>query len=94
MHEFRVLTYSECKCVRQMGKRYTQLQKNDIQSLLQIYEGIFTKSGLEKLTGIHQKQLWHYAMGQSKPRAAQRMKIENALHRLGNELISLSFQNI
>ena len=55
-----------------------------------IYEGIFTKSGLEKLTGINQKQLWHYANGISKPRQAQRQKIESALHRLGSELISLS----
>lgn len=62
----------------------------DIQSLLSIYEGIFTKSGLEKLTGINQKQLWHYAKGKSRPRQAQRQKIENALHRLGSELISLS----
>lgn len=62
----------------------------DIQSLLMIYEGIFTKSGLEKLTGINQKQLWHYANGISKPRQAQRQKIESALHRLGSELISLS----
>ncbi|MCQ2129853.1 MAG: type II toxin-antitoxin system HicB family antitoxin [Bacteroidales bacterium] len=62
----------------------------DIQSLLTIYQGIFTKSGLEKITGINQKQLWHYAKGLSKPREAQRKKIENALHRLGSELISIS----
>lgn len=62
----------------------------DIQSFLKIYSGIFTKSGLEKLTGINQKQLWHYANGMSNPRPAQRLKIEKALHRLGNELISLS----
>lgn len=62
----------------------------DIQSFLLIYQGIFTKSGLEKLTGINQKQLWHYAKGVSKPRQAQKQKIESALHRLGSELISLS----
>lgn len=62
----------------------------DIQSFLSIYQGIFTKSGLEKLTGINQKQLWHYANGMSKPRQAQKQKIESALHRLGSELISLS----
>lgn len=62
----------------------------DIQSLLAIYEGIFTKAALEKLTGINQKQLWHYAKGASRPRPEQRRKIEVALHRLGNELVSLS----
>ena len=60
----------------------------DVCSLLKIYEGIFTKAGLERLTGINQKQLWHYANG-TKPRPAQRLKIEKGLHRLGNELISL-----
>lgn len=61
----------------------------DVCSLLKIYEGIFSKSGLERLTGINQKQLWHYANGKSKPRQEQRLKIEKGLHRLGNELISL-----
>lgn len=61
----------------------------DICSFLKIYTGIFTKAGLERLTGINQKQLWHYANGVTKPRPAQRLKIEQGLHRLGNELISL-----
>lgn len=61
----------------------------DVCSFLKIYEKIFTKSGLERLTGINQKQLWHYANGKSKPRQAQRLKIEKGLHRLGSELISL-----
>ena len=61
----------------------------DVKSLLALYDGIFTKAGLERLTGINQKQLWHYANGSSVPRRAQVLKIENALHRLGNELISV-----
>ena len=64
--------------------------KMDVKSLLTIYNGIFTKAGLERITGINQKQLWHYANGKSAPRRAQALKIENALHRLGNELISIS----
>lgn len=74
-----------------LAGQYKIVFELDIQSLLMIYEGIFTKSGLEKLTGINQKQLWHYAKGISKPRQAQKQKIENALHRLGSELMSLSF---
>jgi predicted RNase H-like HicB family nuclease len=62
----------------------------DVKSLLEYYSGIFTKAGLERLTGINQKQLWHYAKGISRPRRAQAEKIEKALHRLGAELSSIS----
>lgn len=62
----------------------------DTQSLLQYYQGIFTNAALERLTGIHQKQLWNYANGVSKPRPAARQKIQNALHSLGAELMALS----
>ena len=62
----------------------------DVKSLLTIYNGIFTKAGLERITGINQKQLWHYANGSSVPRRAQVLKIEKALHSLGEDLISVS----
>jgi len=63
--------------------------KFDTTSLLQHYRGIFTNAALERITGINQRQLQRYASGESKPRAAQRKKIENALHKLGSELLSL-----
>lgn len=74
---------------KQFEGEYELTFELDVCSLLKIYEGIFSKAGLEKLTGINQKQLWHYANGKSKPRQAQRLKIEKGLHRLGNELISI-----
>ena len=61
----------------------------DVRSFLSVYAGILTKAGLERLTGINQKQLWHYANGKVTPRRAQVEKIENALHQLGNELLSI-----
>ena len=61
----------------------------DVKTLLSLLEGIFTKAGLERLAGINQKQLWHYANGKSQPRRTQVLKLENALHQLGNELVSL-----
>lgn len=87
-----VASCKEFKCAipEALKGGYTITFELDIQSLLTIYQGIFTKSGLEKITGINQKQLWHYAKGLSKPREAQRQKIENALHRLGSELVSIS----
>lgn len=63
--------------------------KMDAESLLTYYKGIFSKPGLEKITGINQKQLHHYTTGLKKPRAAQSKKIESALHLLGQELLSI-----
>jgi len=61
----------------------------DVQSILNYYANVFTKPALERLTGINQKQLHHYATGLKKPREPQRKKIELALHRLGSELLSV-----
>lgn len=79
---------------KQLAKDYRsgELQlvfKFDTVSLLNYYQKIFTKSALEHLTGINQKQLQHYSSGLKKPRPEQRKKIETALHTLGNELISV-----
>lgn len=69
---------------------YSLTYKMDTCSLLQFYEKIFTKAGLERITGINQKQLWHYASGKRTPRPEQSLKIETALHRLGEELIAIN----
>jgi hypothetical protein len=61
----------------------------DTQSIMNYYDKIFTKVALERITGINQKLLHHYASGLKKPRAAQRKKIESALHCLGEELIAV-----
>ena len=62
----------------------------DVKSFLEVYSKIFTKAGLERLTGVNQKQLWHYASGKSKPRKRQRERIERAIHRLGNDLVAFT----
>ena len=63
--------------------------KFDTVSLLNYYKGIFTNSALERITGINQKQMQHYASGLKKPRALQAKKIETALHKLGKELLAV-----
>ena len=62
----------------------------DVKSFLEVYSKYFTKAGLERLTGVNQKQLWHYASGQVKPRKQQRERIESAIHRLGRDLIAFT----
>ncbi|MDR2414457.1 MAG: hypothetical protein LBD64_05690 [Odoribacteraceae bacterium] len=61
----------------------------DVESLLYFYDGIFTRSALERITGINQKQLAHYASGLHKPRREQERKIKDALRALGQELLSI-----
>ena len=68
---------------------YTIAYQYDTQSFLNYYNKIFTNVALERITGINQKLLHHYSSGIKKPREIQRKKIETALHRLGNELLSV-----
>ena len=63
----------------------------DVKTFMEVYSGIFTKSGLERLTGVNQKQLWHYANGNVKPRKKQRERIESAIHKLGRDLMAFCF---
>ncbi len=60
------------------------------EALLNAYSNIFTKAALSRITGINERQLWHYASGMRKPRPAQRKRIEEGLHRLGDELININ----
>jgi predicted RNase H-like HicB family nuclease len=73
-----------------LDEEFEIVYKFDTESLLEYYSGILSLSGLEKITGIHQKQLWNYLHGKSKPRKAQIEKIEKGLHLLGSELIAIS----
>jgi predicted RNase H-like HicB family nuclease len=68
---------------------YELAYKLDAQALLVAYDGIFTKAAISRLSGINEKQLWHYATGLKKPRPAQREKIARALHGFGRELINV-----
>lgn len=79
-----------CEIPEELKEDYTLSFKMDVKSLLDFYSGIFSKAGLERITGINQKQLWHYASGNRKPRPEQALKLETALHKLGEELLSIS----
>lgn len=64
--------------------------KFSAEALLNAYSSIFTKAALSRITGINERQLWHYAAGVRKPRPAQAKRIEKGLHDLGEELLTLS----
>ncbi len=63
--------------------------KITVEALLNAYSDVFTKAALSRITGINQRQLWHYASGLRKPRPMQRKRIEQGLHKLGKELLDI-----
>lgn len=78
-----------CELPEELQGEYVLNFKMDVRSVLDFYSNIFTKAALERITGINQKQLWHYASGERRPRPEQAVKLENALHKLGEELLSI-----
>ena len=64
--------------------------KFDIESLLNYYQNILSLAALQRITGVNQRQLSHYANGLSVPRKEQEKKIVEGLHLLANELMSIS----
>lgn len=65
--------------------------KIDAPTFINYYSGIFTKAALSRITGINERQLWHYAAGVHKPRKAQLEKIQRGIDALTEELSSINF---
>lgn len=58
----------------------------DTESFMYYYGSLMSLSGMERITGINQKQLWAYMHGRRKPRQAQRERIIKAMHDFAKEL--------
>ena len=88
-------SYEEEKAMSQKeGKTVPELEFNmqyDVCSFLDFYAGILSKSGLEKITGINQKQLWHYSSGTRVPKQQTARKIQERLHHFANDLKQVHF---
>lgn len=75
-----------------LKEKYQLVFKFDAQSLLKYYKNVITGSALEKYSGINQKQLNHYANNYRKPKQEQLLKIKNAFHKLGSELLQVEIK--
>jgi hypothetical protein len=64
---------------------------NDLCTFLNHYAGIIPKSGLEKITGVNQKQLWHYYSGKRTPKRETVLKIQENIIRFAEELKQVRF---
>jgi len=65
--------------------------KYDIPSFLQEYAYAFSLAGLERITGVNQKQLGHYISGYRKPSPRTAKKIESKIHAFARELTAVCF---
>lgn len=65
--------------------------KYDIPSFLQEYAYAFSLAGLERITGVNQKQLGHYISGYRKPSQRTAKKIESKIHAFARELTAVRF---
>lgn len=63
--------------------------KIDPSTFINYYSHIFTKAALSRITGINERQLWHYAAGVHKPRKVQSEKIQKGIRSLTKELESI-----
>ena len=63
----------------------------DVSSFLDYFSGVLSKSGLETITGINQKQLWHYSSGLRKPRPSTVLHIQDSLHAFADTIKQVHF---
>lgn len=64
--------------------------KFDIPSFLEYYGSIMSLAGMEKLTGINQKQLSNYLNHRAVPRQKQADRIITGMHKFARELLSIT----
>ena len=70
---------------------HTVLFKYDVPSFLQDFAYAFSLAGLERITGINQKQLGHYISGFRKPSEKTVRKIESRIHAFSKQLEAVRF---
>ena len=73
-----------------LSDEYELKYRVDTATFLNYYSSVFTKAALSRITGINERQLWHYAAGVHKPRSKQTEKIKNGIKSLTKELESIN----
>lgn len=76
------------------GKHFEEVEFNyiyDIPSFLQEYAYAFTLAGLERITGVNQRQLGHYISGYRKPSPRTAKKIQDGVRAFCSQLSSIHF---
>lgn len=64
----------------------------DITGAIKYYRQFIDYPGMNKITGVHPKQLWSYANGYKQPRKETAQKIIENLNNFGKELSGLTIK--
>lgn len=85
--EMKELYAEENKSIPELEFEY----KFDVASFLVHYSKVMSLAGLERLTGVAQRQLSHYVTGRRKPSPKTVKKIEKSLHDFADEISQIQF---
>ena len=93
-----MISYEEMReCFEEQGKEFEEVEfvfRYDIPSFLEEFAYAFSLAGLERITGINQKQLGHYISGYRKPSAKTIRKMEEGIHNLSEQLRMVHFAGV
>lgn len=93
-----MICYEEMReCFEEQGKAFEEVEfvfRYDIPSFLEEFAYAFSLAGLERITGINQKQLGHYISGYRKPSAKTIRKMEEGIHNLSEQLSMIHFAGV
>ncbi|MDR1975262.1 MAG: DNA-binding protein [Bacteroidales bacterium] len=82
--------YNEMKeYYNEAGKKFTELDitfEFEMAAFLAAFSGKLSLSGLQNITGIHQKQLSHYLHGVRRPKGSTVQKVNTALFNFRKDL--------
>jgi len=89
------------KCYQEMQKHFSDCGEPfeevefeyyyDIPSFLKEFAFAFSLAGLERITGVNQKQLGHYISGYRKPSRKTISRIEAGVHNFAKTLSAIKF---
>lgn len=85
------------EAVEQAGGTFEEAKvvyRYDVPSFLQEFAYAFTLAGLQRITGINQKQLGHYVSGHRKPSPKTIRRMEEGIHRFCEQLNAIHFAGI
>ena len=87
--------YTEIKeIMAEKGESYEELSFEyvyDVPSFLSYYAYVLSLAGLERISGINQRQLSHYINGTSRPRRSTIKRFEKSIKAFAEDLSSVSF---